>query len=299
MKTVNKTFRMLKAFLMITPVFFGGNAFATTFLSENWETGTPPAGWPCKTAPSSCTRSSYNGWSNVMAEYCPGNSDWAQTGISTARTHGGAKSFYMQRAHTASCDIRKDIPSPYPSKVYVRFYLYLDSNFINFDTPTTRFPIYHFLFTNSAFSQTGLRINIMTGVPYGTGQCGSAQVDGRPYAFFLPQDYDYDWRNGTYSTCYNLLDHLNEWQAVEFMFDAPNDTVTIWMNGKQIYTARDRITDGSFNMFQFSSYMSDADGPEFAAGYYIDDIVVSDSYIGPTGDTGTGLGTPLNLRTMQ
>ena len=290
MKNVKKRFCMLNALLIIISVLSGGNAFAKIYLSEDWETGTSPSIWPYKQAPEVCDAAwqgnIFNSWKPELAEYCVGNASWTLAGLSTTHARGTRSLFINREAgQPTSPDINKPIPAPYPNKIYMRFYLWMDGNYIDFNTPTSRFPIHHFLFTNSAQSQTGFRINIMSSVPYDRGQCNYTNVGGRPYAFFLPQDDDWDWRNGTYTTCYNLLDHLNEWQEVQFLMDATTDTFTIWMNGNQVYTATERITQTDFTLIQFSNYMSDEDGSPFSTSYYVDDIVISDSYISSGGQT--------------
>ena len=261
------------------------SATATNFVNENWDSGTPPAGWACKNAPGTCPVLSFNGWSNNPDhDYCSSFPGWVNTGLSKTQAHSGSYSFYTHRdaGTDASCDIRYDLSQPYPTKIYIRFYLWLDSDFINFNTPTTREPSYHFLFTNSAQSLTGLRINLLSKVPWVQNHsCGAGEnYPNQPYAFWSVQDYDREWPVGTYSSCYNLLAHLNQWQCTEFMMDATNKTVTVWMNGAQVYTATDRITQTNFNMIQLSNYMSQEGGTGFSTSYYVDDVVVSNTPIG-------------------
>jgi hypothetical protein len=262
-------------------------ATGSVLISENWDTGTPPSAWPYKNAPGACPAAwqgnTWNGWDPGVPEACGGFPEWAQTGLSTTHAYSGTRSFFINRiaANDESGDIVRQLPRTVP-KIYIKFQLWLDSNFINFNTPTSFEPnSYHFMFTNSAQSMTGLRMNMLARVPYTSpAQCGASSPGfpaNRPFAFFSVQDYDHEWTTGTYaSPCYNLLDHLNQWQEFEFMFDANTNTVTIWANGVQVYTATERITDTSFNSIQLSNYMSKAGK---ATSYWLDDLVVSESFI--------------------
>jgi len=288
----------MRNWLFAARALFAGSAWGTVYLTEAWDTGTPPSGWPCQNAPSTCPSQTYNGWVNELASYCTGFPSWATTGVSTTRAHSGTKSFYTFRAAgvSESCDIRRYLSSA-ASKIYIRFWLWLNGDFINFNTPVTREPSYHFMFTNSAQALTGLRVNILVKVPWtGSWQCGAGRGGipaDQPFAFFSIQDYSHEFTTGTYaSPCFNLLAHLNEWMAVEFMFDAPNNRATIWINGTQVYDATEQITDSTFDNIFIANYMSLEDGTGFDTSYYIDDLIVSDTYNGP----GSLLPGPRNVR---
>lgn len=281
------------------------NAFGSVFVSEDWDTGTPPTNWPCKLAPSGTCSSNllFNGWWSPLGSDCT-LPYYTRTGVTTERAQSGTKSFYNYRAagYPYSCDIVKDLPTPYPTKIHIRFYLFLESNFINFNTPVSREPSYHLFFTNTAQSMTGLRVNLLAKVPWTTSwQCGAGRggvSSSQPYAFFSVQDYDREWPVGTYPEgCYNLLQHLNKWLCVEFLMDTNTDTVKIWIDGTLVYQGTDRITQNNFTKIIFSNYMSSEGGSGFDTGYYIDNIVVSDSYIGPISTSGDGdVAAPKNLR---
>jgi hypothetical protein len=305
---VEQAKRMLQYFLLILVVLvilFDGNrsAFGLVYLSEDWDTGTPSAYWPCKLAPSGRCDSNleFRGWWSPLGSDCRYTYE-ANTGISTTKAYSGTRSFYNFRAagYSDSCDIVYNLPAPYPTKIYIRFYLYLDSNFINFNTPVSREPSYHLLFTNTAHSMTGLRVNLLAGVPWTSPwQCGHSRggvPSTQPFAFFSVQDYDREWPVGTYPAgCYNLLQHLNEWLCVEFMMDANTNTVQMWVNETLVYQATDRITQTNFTRIIFSNYMSSEGGSGFDTGYYIDNIVVSDSYIGPVAPDGRPK-APVNVK---
>lgn len=280
---------MLARVLLAALSLFAGSACATVFISENWDSGTPPSVWPYKQAPSACDApwqgNTFNGWDAAVSEYCTSYPEWANAGLSTTRAHSGTRSFFTTRASgvAESPDIRKDI-SGSPTVIYVRMYVWFEAGFSSFNTPTTREPTYHFFFTNSAQSMTGLRINILSKVPYTSPWTCASGYDSvgasTPYAFFSVQDYDREWPVGTYpDTCYNILDNLSKWVCYEFMLNASTNTVTMWADGTQVYTATDRITQTNFTMFQISNYMSSEDGTGFVTAYYIDDIEIQDQRI--------------------
>jgi hypothetical protein len=159
------------------------NAYSVVFKSEGWDSGTPPSNWPCKAG---CRESS------AFNEWYPSNCDQAATtggplcGLSTALAYSGSRSYYMYRAagETDECDIKYTLPAQ-PSTLHVRAYYYFpSSSWGTFDSAGPRESndtMVHFLFTDTAQSNTGLRINIRDGSnfhnPNPTG----------PYAYFLPQ----------------------------------------------------------------------------------------------------------------
>lgn len=294
LQKINNLARTIGLTLAANLVLGLGTANATDFLSEDWESGTPPAGWPCKSAPSTCTRSSFNGWGNIVADYCPDYPYWSTTGVTTARTHSGSKSFYTYRqgSNDTSCDIQKSWTAT-PTKAYVRMYIYLPSSaWAGFNTPTSKEPYVHLFFWNTAFSMTGPRVNIFSKVPYSSPHaCGAGEggvPSNQPYAFFNVQDYDKDWDTGNYPNgCYNLMQHLDEWISVEFMFDSTNTNrssrqVSIWINGTLTYTGTNRLTDDTYRNLILSNYMSVSGQTPNDTAIYYDDIIVSDTYIGPT-----------------
>jgi hypothetical protein len=276
--------------LLAALALFAGSACATVFISEGWETGTPPAVWPYKQAPSACDApwqgNIWNGWYPGIADYCTAFDEWALTGRSTTQKHSGTYSFWIYRdpGVSESPDIVKDLESPYPTKVYIRMWMYFDANFVNFNTPVSREPSYHLFFTNSAQSLTGLRINMLARVPWTSPPTCGAGYGGvpsnQPYMFFSVQDYSNEWNNGTYPAgCYNILQHLQEWTCYEFMMDANTNTVTIWAGNTEIYTATNAITQTNFTRIQISNYMSNEEGTPFATSYYVDDIEIADQRI--------------------
>jgi len=188
-----------------------------------------------------------------------------------------------------TCDIQHRISSPYPTNVYIRFYLYLPSSMTDYNTPTTDETMTHFMFTNSAFSNTGFRMNWLTKVPYTSPwQCASGVggvPSGQPYMWFNCENNADECRVGAPYDCYNLISpsNLNRWQCIEFNFNATTKKMSIWVDGdRKVNNVTVPMSQSNFTFLQFSGFESQIPS-HYTLDYYIDDIVVSDTYIGPGG----------------
>ena len=89
----------------------------------------------------------------------------------------------------------------------------------------------------------------------------------------------------------NLQDYIGEWHCWEYKFEISGAQINIteWIDGVQTRTAygpADGIT--SFTKVNFSGWENTAD--TWNGGWYIDDVVISDSYIGPISSTNIGTG---------
>jgi len=271
-----------------------GAVHATVFFSTDWDTGTAPSGWPCNNAPNSvCSETDqFFGWTSPLGYYCNDNvakSSWATCGVTTTYAFSGTKSFRMHRGTSISdtCDIQHKLSSPYPTTIYVRFYLYLPASMAAYNTPVSQEPFTHFMFTNSALSGTGFRINLLSKVPYTTTwQCASGHGGvgaSTPYMWFNCENNSTQCTVGAPTGCYNLIDpaNLNRWQCVEFKLDAANKKMSIWVDGKlKVDNVTVPMSQSNFTMIQFSGFESQLPGA-YTMDYYIDDIVVSDAYVGP------------------
>lgn len=269
--------------LLATVCLFPQNAHAVVFLSEDWDTGTPPADWPCKNLPDSTTAATFNGW--MGRDFLVDNSPYdggKLSGLSTSIYHSPPRSYYQHRpaGDYWTCDITKELPQPYPTKIHLRFYVFFTNNWLGADNPpASSYENVHFIFTNSARSATGFRFDIVDHVsdayPY---ECNNEQAF--PGIYFLIGDYGEHGKRGTAPyDCYNLRENLNRWQCVEFMVDAVNDTYSHWVDGDlKVDNAITPVTQADFTRIivsGFSSFLRD-----FTGDFYIDDIVVADSYIG-------------------
>jgi hypothetical protein len=243
---------------------------ATVFFSTDWETGTPDACWPCKT--SSCT-SSFNGW--IRGDW---NSTFTSCGRSSTLANSGTYSYYQYRASgaAATCDIYQNFKTPEPRTIYLRFYLYLTTNWNSWQSSD----YVHLLFTNSARSNTGFRLNFT-----GDGQynCGGNKIH------MVPEGHGgkaWDW-GSTWNTCaIDMKQYIGAWHAFEYKMEISGSNVilTEWIDGvltRGPITGPGQDSSGVFSSIIISGWENTASPHVF--DFYIDDIVVADSYIGPTG----------------
>ena len=148
----------LRYFILLTLGIFitlsYSQVHAQIFSSENWDTGTPAACWPCKSYP--CTIP-YGEWTS--ADYNSGWGTMPNCGRSSTQAHSGAYSYYQYRASgsPATCDIFHNFSTPYPTTIYLRFYLYLTPNWNDYGD----LEVVHWIMTNSALAGVGFRLNFM------------------------------------------------------------------------------------------------------------------------------------------
>ena len=152
---------LLHALMLVTlMISYSPNSCADVYILENWDSGTPPSCWPCKEAPSCCSES-WNGWETRDYSCDRGGSE---SGLSTKIYHSPPCSYYQNRPANDyfTCDIWKWLPEPYPTKIYLRFYVFFTCNWISFDNPaysTSEF--IHLIFTNTARSGAGDRKSVV------------------------------------------------------------------------------------------------------------------------------------------
>ena len=278
---------------------------ATTFFSENWDTGAPPASWP------NCgSGTSFDGW--YPRDYTDGCG--SGVGLDSSIYHSAPRSFHNRRPAGTSWDLTSlwhNLPAN-TGKVYLRMYLYFPTaGWSNFDPAgtwsTAGNEVMHFIFTNSAASNTGFRINLYDNASdtwspapecYG-GKNGSTSHTGPGMYLALEVDgggghNSFGTTKGAYPAgCWNLHDHLGEWHSHEWMIDAVNNLVSYWIDGNPMYTNVPvpvgyvgGVRHPSIDKIMLSLFDSYADN--WTADVYMDDIVASDSYIGPM----TGSVTP-------
>ena len=129
-------------------------------LCEDWDSGTPHPDWPCNaTGPGGhCTSdlNAFNSWTAAQySDICTVNTNVHASGISTTRAHSGTRSYYQRRAagYNWVCDIIHTLPTN-PTKIHIRFYVYFEYGWANFNGPPPNDPEewVHFVFTNSAYS---------------------------------------------------------------------------------------------------------------------------------------------------
>lgn len=269
--------------LLATACLLPQKARAVVFLSEDWDTGTPPTDWPCKNFPNAYTTSTFNGWESKDYDLDTFGDAGSLSGLSATIFHSPPRSYYQHRPtnNYATCDIGKYLPQPYPTKINLRFYINFTDNWSHFNEALAG-EVVHLIFLGRPISGAGWKLDIREYVseqwPY---ECSRA-TQPPPNMYFFPS---FAARGTNPYDCFNLIHHLNEWQCVEIMADAANDRYSLWINGDQkvnnvstpVDTTIDRIVISGWN-----SLLRD-----YTGDFYIDDIVVADSYIG----CGTSLDT--------
>lgn len=257
---------------------------------ETWEAPlTVPGGWPYSSTP--CQPGTWNGWANEGWLYCTGH-DWTGVGLAAQAARDGARGLRLANpgSQRESGDIGKDLDTPVPpgAPVWISLWVRFSPDWLAFNTPTTREPYAHFLFLNSAQSQTGPRVNLLARVPYSSPPAceASQQQPPRPYMFFNFQTDDHDWSEGSYpSGCYNLLDHLGTWLYVQFKLqyqvgsgDPGQGQVEIWVDNRLIYSSTERWVRGEkgFSYLLLSDFFSDRAGATFDAVIDLDDLRATD-----------------------
>ena len=246
---------------------------------EDWDTDTPPnVNWPCTrgnlnshcnpNTPGTCCYP-WHGWSCTDSAA----SDDEKSQVTTERAHSGTKSLretsqLVLGTERAGTDIYHSI-SGHPTSVYIRFYVYVE----NFDNITAG----HFIFLNSA-SGAEASIDWRDCTDQGYRTCSGM--------YMAPHSYGPEvWQaNNNQPSAFNWLNHTNEWVLVEVKFDFGNHQAEMWINGIEYLhnwsvnfdwsTIEDIIISGWRSL-----------GTSNDQSYWIDDVVVSTSYIGPRNDS--------------
>ncbi|MFX0124510.1 MAG: hypothetical protein ACFFAE_12830 [Candidatus Hodarchaeota archaeon] len=262
---------ILALIFFLTPI----SVQATEYLNENWDIGQPPANFPCWE--SECgSDHTWRGWEETGSSHHEEGNDCE---LSTSTYHSPPRSLHQVRSANQYrvMNQQHDIPGN-PTKIYLHFYIYFSSNWENFHA-NGESEFVHLIFTNTARSGEGFRINLRhhSGDDY-PWKC--------TYGMFLtlqdgsdsgPSNSD-DWL-----ACFDFKDHLQEWVYVVVMADAANDKVSMWINNVNYINEADMaIGQGSFNNIIISGYSSPL--RDWTGDFYIDDIVIADSYTDPIED---------------
>lgn len=252
----------------------------TTFIDENWDTGTPDSNWPGKRLGTACDDgTSFNGWTG--RGFACDDTSGANAGLSTTRSHSGTKSFYQERqsGHHYACDLSHSLTGN-PTTIYVRFYMYLETGFSSIDAET----LTHFFFTNTALSSTGFRLNLL-GMNWTGGSAGGIYLDPEGDGGAMWCYSSEDW--GDVITDVNYATFIGSWHCFEYKMEISGSNVifTEWIDG---VLSRGPITGPGaekayFDKIIISGYSNLAEA--YTGAFYIDDIVVSDEYIGPLEET--------------
>jgi hypothetical protein len=276
-------FLFLASVLMLTA---SPKADAQVFLSEDWDTGTPAACWPCKSYP--CT-TSYNGW--LSADYNSGWGTMPNCGRNSTQAHSGAYSYYQYRASGApqTCDIAHQFTAPYPTAIHIRFYLYLTPTWNNYGD----LEVVHWIFTNIVAVGRSFRMNFM-----GDGQynCGDGGIHMIPEG---EGNINWWFGNSNWDVCgVNYKELIGAWHSIEYRMEisGSNIILTEWIDGvlrRGPTTGPGQDSANNFNKITISGWENTSIA--HVGDFYIDDIVVSDSYIGPNGGDTLAPAAPTNL----
>ena len=247
---------------------------AIIFFSETWDTGTPAACWPCKSYP--CT-TSFDGW--LSADYNSGWGTMPNCGRSSTQAHSGTYSYYQYRASGApqTCDIVHQFSTPYPTTIHLRFYLYLTTNWNSFGS----LEYVHWIMTNIIATNTSFRLNLIGDGQYNCGDGGIHMIPegdgGRSWWF----------GNSNWDVCgVNYKELIGAWHSIEYKMQISGNNIilTEWIDGvlrRGPTTGPGQDSANNFNKITISGWENTSSA--HVGDFYIDDIVVSDSYIGPDG----------------
>jgi len=240
---------------------------------EDWDVDSPPTvPWPCNRGPQ------WHGWEPA---------DYSSAGcseISSIIKHSGTRSYRIKKATgtQSTIDLYKAVPGA-PASVYLRFYVYLPAGSA---TCAGRYWGAHFLFLNTATTaECSLDFRNCPHKDY----CGNAPEGAYLVAHTYTPGENWEGHN-TNAPYFNWVDHENEWILVEWYVNLTTKKTSLWIN-------ENLLVDNYSMQFPYTS-VSDVIFSGFAAqtgcsiDYYVDDIVVSTSYIGPRGASGVDTSAP-------
>lgn len=284
-----------------------GNANSEVLISEDFESGTPPSGWPCKNIPGSCTASGFNDWYGR-------NFDCAVTGGQESDLNTeikrGTRSYYQYRASGANyaCDLRQAIAGD-PPKIYVSFWIYFPSSvWDNWTINNTEQgdDQGHFFFLNSGARGPNRIVVDICDAANGAfpGQCWQSGIEAAYFKFYWGGD-DTQFGSGA-SYCWNIINNTDSWHQIIWMFDRANSKFGHWIDGTQVVGTDGNGIDQSFGdltnitAWIFSAYRSE--NVNVVQAYYLDDIIIatelSDIITGSTTQSISG-GVTLAGATLQ
>jgi hypothetical protein len=299
-------------FTVIIILFFSLTAQATVYVNENWDTGTPDANWPkCGSG------TSFHGWEarswDCDVNQIDGVSGGTGAGLSNAHSHSGAWSYHNVKHNNVSYDageIGYTLPAVYPI-VYIRFYLYIDNTqggWATYGQESYADDTVHFMFVNTALSNSGFRLNLMSGAAADTWPPACYSTSPKQNLYLNCQFWDNDCLNATSgsplgSSCssMDIYPKFNTWHSYEYMIDTTNNLYSFWVDGVAMFTnlnytsssshtfSNDITYNGSHGVGWVLFSLFNSGAANFQLDYYIDDIVISDTY---NGTTEGGGGTP-------
>ena len=234
---------------------------------EDWDSGTPPDGWPAQRG------KAWHGWRPA------GYGGGTHGEVTASRFHSPRRCLMLLKddGKKSTVDLSHDIPGK-PSKIHVRFYLYIPSgemrNIGSFA---------HFIFLNSTSSANcALDFRARSSAWLGSrkGENGKG-YEWNGHLMLAPHTYNQgeDWVVETEGTPFFWEDHGDEWVLVEWMVDFARKTTSLWIDEK-LYVDEYKMhwPHSSAGSITFSGFTLNTAG---SVHYYIDDVVVSTQYVGP------------------
>lgn len=262
----------MKTLVMLLMVLLAANnLYATDFLDEDWDMGTPTGCWPCEELYCSDT---FHDWYTDYGGVIP------SAGVTTGQYYSSPNSFYNHKDadSTSGCAITYDFDTPYPTTIYLRFYMYMDSDWLDYPGEATGDPLIHWVFTNSQAGSTGFRLNLTTNDHW--GGCPAGDVCLLPEGDGGYEWWDMDWTSGAAD---DFMQYVGAWHCFEYKMEISGDDLILTEYIDGVLT-RGPITGPGQNTSSFNKiifHLWDNPGGSYSMGYYVDDIKVSDSYIGP------------------
>jgi len=282
-------------------------------LCEDWDTGTPTGCWPCETV--NC-RTPFKGWSNYIDGIA-----LTDSGLNSSYYNSYPNSYYIYKPENdnRACVLGHNLPNNL-THIFVRFYIYFtDERWGEWDdwaNYTSGNEIIHWIFMNTMYSSSSYQLNLVNNkhwgitesqIPNGNfGLLPSGNVGGfyggEGGEWFGTSYYSEAHPQWTSQNPYNFIQYFNKWTCIEYELEMVDDDtygngsskslgnldnikITEWINGikhRDSYIGPGDSQD-YFDMIFF--HLWDNAATPYNLEYYLDDIVVSNSYIGPINQT--------------
>jgi hypothetical protein len=275
---------------------------------EDWDIGTPPTTpWPQQNG------SVWHGWDSVSY----GNFGSCGPGVGAVGppAHSGSRSLLQLKCNGTPDDAKSVVDiahaiSGSPTNIYVRFYLRIPAGEINNMPSTIHLVFINYATVNDAtidIAQCGER------TPSGYKDCSSVlsgnhvltiRGQGATGPFNVANNQGPANQDGGNRDYFILEDHENEWILVEANFDFAGNLANLWINEVQHVTNLSTYFNNisSANRVIISGFVQDSNQNLGAMHFYIDDVVVSTSKIGPRNGSPGGtinLNPPTELEIVE
>lgn len=276
-KKIIKFFKLLTTCYVLALILLCGtqmlyaqcNESGSYLVCEDWDSGSPPVGWPDKGDPI------WNGWK--PADYGDVSSNSGD--IIANLYHSAAKSLVLIKSEGRKgvSDLEHDIPGN-PSRVFARFYLRIPSGQMQ-----NVGSFAHVVFLNTASSaEVALDFRRCGEVNGGYYDCNPSGNHYLAIHSYSPEVWIANNQGARGSRNYFVWEeHENEWVCVEWMVDFANDRTSLWINGQaQVVDYDMEFTYSSASSIYLSGFSQDTSGE---INFHYDDVVVNTNYIGLRG----------------